>query len=376
MIGGPLQRILSVPVTGGAFSLARYKIKSIFFSDLCTKLLACYLQMPGKRRWKELLVIALDGSMGSLPSSKEIEDHFGVYSVNKFGVKRYMSRLFMAYDVLNDYVLSSHLVKSVRGEVGLLMDCIDQLKGRLRKYVYVMDRNFDSFSTIKQVLQSDPFARICVRLGSGSGFYEKALAHPEDDFILPWYPSRKEKETCHTKGIATDPLRVRVTKVVLSSGELEVLVSTLFNQAKYTKENIYTLYGLRWGVEEGFKNLKPKMKLEQYGCKKVEGVYQEFYAHIFMMNLVALHGMIAQEEIAEQTDQTKYRCTYNWKTGYRLVRGKLVELFHRTGNSILDTIEWLISHFTRSKIPIKPGRSFPRDLRWNPIKTRITPYNK
>ncbi|MEM0941784.1 MAG: hypothetical protein AAGI25_18650, partial [Bacteroidota bacterium] len=56
LIGGPLQRILSTPVRGGAFSLARYKIKSEFFSDLCTKLLDGYLKMTCKKRWKEYLV--------------------------------------------------------------------------------------------------------------------------------------------------------------------------------------------------------------------------------------------------------------------------------------------------------------------------------
>ncbi|MEM0940889.1 MAG: hypothetical protein AAGI25_14025 [Bacteroidota bacterium] len=171
-----------------------------------------------------------------------------------------------------------------------------------------MDRNLDRLSTIKSVLQSDPYARLCVRLSSVS--------------------------------------------------------------------DLYTLYGLRWGVEEGFKNLKPKMKLEYYGCKKVEGGYQEFYAHIFRMNLVALHGRIAQREIEEKTNQTKYDYTYHWKNSYRLVRGTLVELFTCAGHKVTAIIEGLIRRFARSITPIKPGRVFPRDLRRTKIRTQITPYNK
>jgi len=376
MLANSLQQVLRVPVTGGAFSQARYKIKSILFSDLCTKLLSCYLKMNCKKRWKGFLVIALDGSMCSLPSSKEIEQFFGLYSTNKYGRKRYKCRLFMAYDVLNKYVLSAGLAKPFLGELTMMMGCIGQISGKLRKHIYVMDRNFDSFSTIKSVLQSDPFAQLCLRLSSVSGFYKKVVTHHEDDFVIVWHPSKKEKETCRNKGVDTAPIRIRVTKIMLSSGELEVLVSTLRSQRKYTKEDLYTLYGLRWGVEEGFKNLKPKMKLEYYGCKKVEGIYQEFYAHIFMMNMVALHGMLAQPEIEQNADQSKYRYTYNWKTGYHLVRGMIMSLFNHEADNITEIIERLVSLISKSAIPIKPGRHYPRDMRRTKIRTQLTHYNK
>ena len=40
---------------------------------------------------------------------------------------------------------------------------------------------------------------------------------------------------------------------------------------------------MRWGIEQGIKKLKPKMKFEHFTCRKMEGVYQEFYVHIFML---------------------------------------------------------------------------------------------
>ena len=49
-----------------------------------------------------------------------------------------------------------------------------------------------------------------------------------------------------------------------------------------TKEDMKALFALRWGVEGGIKKLKPKMKLEKFGCRKQEGVYQDFYAHIWL----------------------------------------------------------------------------------------------
>jgi len=351
--------MIGVQVSEAAFSKARYKIKPKLFKQLSL----------------DLLVLAIDGSTTNLPSSKNIEAYFGVYSTNKHGCKRYLARMLMVYDVLNDFVVSSRLSKMFYGESRLMMDCIREIVGKVNDHIYVMDRNFDSFALIKSVLKTDPQSQLCVRLSSRSGLYQKVLDNPKDDFITLWTPSRRERKNCESKELDTDALSVRITKVVLNSGEVEVLVSTLYEDQKYTSQDLATLYSLRWGVEEGFKNLKPKMKLEHYGCKKVAGVYQEFYAHILMMNLVALHGMIANEQIEKRTNQRKYSYTYNWKNGYRFVRASIVELFSMP-RKIMARIGELIDCFQQSIVAIKPGRSFVRDMRWNQVKTRITHYNK
>lgn len=68
------------PVTGSAFSQARYKIKHEYFRDL-TKELEWGYEHANKRLWKGHLLIAGDGSTLNLPPSKDMEDHFGVYAI-------------------------------------------------------------------------------------------------------------------------------------------------------------------------------------------------------------------------------------------------------------------------------------------------------
>lgn len=374
MLAGDISGLLSGRVTGSAFTKARYKIKPGLFKQLCQMSLDCYLQMS-KKRWKGLLVLAIDGSTSNLPHSNNIESYFGGYSVNKQGIKRHTARMLMVYDVLNNFVLSARLSKMCFGETRLLDGCIRELAKRLFKHIYVMDRNFDSFSLLRSILAIDEKAQLCVRLSSRSGFYKRVLADERDDFEAVWQPSRTERCSCRAKGLDSEPFTVRVTKVLLKSGEIEILISTLMDMGKYSGEDLSILYGLRWGVEEGFKNLKPKMKLEDYGCKKTVGVYQEFFAHIFMMNLVGLHGMVAQGKIEKKISCRKYSYTYNWKNGYRFVRASIVKLIS-AGKKIGSLIERLIDRFELSMVAIKPGRSFIRDMRWNKIKTRITHYNK
>lgn len=337
--------------------------------------LACYLQMSCKKRWKGFLVLGIDGSTSNLPCSKSIKSYFGIYSTNKHGVNRYTARMLMVYDVLNKFVLSARLSKMCFGESRLMADCMKELAGKLSKFIYVMDRNFDSFGTIKSVLKIDPKAHLCVRLSSRSGFYKNVLADPSQDFVTTWEPSKKEQRSCKSKEISSEPIQVRITKVVLNTGEIEILVSTLLDQGKYSRSDMATLYSLRWGVEEGFKNLKPKMKLEYYGCKKPTGVYQEFYAHLFMMNLVALHGMIANLDIEESNKRKMHDYAYNWKNGYRFVRESILD-FLSFSRKIRANLENIIQKMTLSLVAIIPGRTFVRDMRWNQVKTRITSYNK
>jgi hypothetical protein len=116
------------------------------------------------------------------------------------------------------------------------------------------------------------------------GFAKRVMADSRADFIALWEPSKKERE--NTPGAT--PITVRVTKTVLDSGMEELLVSSLTDMDEVSTEEMVKLYFMRWGIEEGIKNLKPKMKIEHFGCRKPEGIYQEFHAHILVMNMVAL----------------------------------------------------------------------------------------
>jgi hypothetical protein len=127
-------------------------------------------------------------------------------------------------------------------------------------------------------------------------------------------------------------------------------------------------------VEEGFKNLKPKMKIEQFGCKKTEGVFQEFFAHIFCMNMVALTAGVANRQIEVRTKHRRYRYKYNWKNAYRFLRETILNFLQL--REIGQWLDSLVGEITTSVVAVKPGRSFERDMKASHRKGRITHYNK
>jgi hypothetical protein len=58
-------------------------------------------------------------------------------------------------------------------------------------------------------------------------------------------------------------IKVRMVKVILSSGEVEILLTNLDYQNLYTNEDLTFLYGLRWGIETSYGKQKNLLQMEQ-----------------------------------------------------------------------------------------------------------------
>lgn len=353
-------------VTGSAFSQARYKIEWQFFSDLCAVSSEDYDRFS-TLRWKGYRVFGGDGSSLNLPASKQIRGHFGVEANS---LKTSLARILLVYDVLTGFTLQARLGRMSTGESGLLDDCLLKIPPRPDDLI-VLDRNFGHFHLVRRMTREGrPF---CIRMSTGiSNFAKEVMADSRMDFITEWVPSKSERETSQT----TDPVRVRVTKAVLETGETELLVSSLLDMELFKTEDLVELYDMRWGVEEGIKNLKPKIKVEQFGCRKPQGIYQEFYAHILAMNMVALAGIAATEQIEMKSKKRKKKrklvYKYNWKNAFLQLRKRIVELFSR--ESVEKILETLVDKIARKLVAVKKGRKFSRKALGK--STRVNQYYK
>lgn len=317
-----------------------------------------YIGTLKPKLWKGFRLIAGDGSTVNLPPSPQIKKHFGIFALSKGHVHTCLANACMLYDVLSNLVVDIIISPCSIGE-GTLLD--NMLKnGQFSNAIILLDRGFGYFSTCKKILNNQ--SRFCIRLKtSQSDFAKAALLNPLTDFITDWLPSEAEQVTCRLSDIDAAPFSVRVTKIILHTGEIEVLVSNLYDTVAVNQMDMRQLYGMRWGIEEGFKKLKPKMKLEQFGCRRYEGVYQEFYAHIFMMNLVTLIGNEAEEKILEKTKGRKLKYKYNWQNAFRFVRNKFIDIFHI--GAIQSSIASIIEQIANSLTAIKNNRSFERQMK-------------
>lgn len=352
------------PVTGAAFSLARYKIDLSFFKDLNKILVNFHHEMPLKL-WKGYQLIAGDGSTVSLPPSRQIKEYFGIHSSNDDGINNCLAQVFMFYDVCTDLVIDGRISKMEDAEKTLLKYCLVDLP--VTKAIFLLDRGFGHFHLCKLFLNQK--RDFCIRISNScSLFGREVMENMSDDFLTYWKPTDKEKKTGSKHELNFEPIKVRVSKIRLKSGEIEVLVSSLYDIDTYTLVDMKELYRLRWSIEEGYKKLKPKMKLEYFGSRKPDGIFQEFEAHLFMMNLIAIIGNIAQDEVEKKCIKRRLKYKYNWQNAYRFIRNKMMCLLNLL--DVKHLIDSLLEIITTSIVAIRPERSFPRSpLRKN--KTRL-----
>ena len=69
-------------------------------------------------------------------------------------------------------------------------------------------------------------------------------------------PNTASARQCREGHLPADPLRVRLIRVELESGEVEVLITSLLDTKAYPYRAFAKLYALRWGIEENYKRDK------------------------------------------------------------------------------------------------------------------------
>lgn len=260
----------------------------------------------------------------------------------------------MLYDVFSGAVLSKRISNMANSEKALFRECLPEVPAA--KSIIILDRGFGYFNVCKEFAAKKQ--HFCIRISnSQSSFSKRVMDVTENDFIIEWEPSDKERRTCLTNGLSAEKITVRATKIELKTGETEILISSLIDTNDVCTQDMKALYALRWPVEEGFKKLKPKMKLEQFGSRKPEGIFQEFEAHIFMMNLIAILGIQAQLLI-DDNKKRKLEYKYNWQNAFRHVRKQIVGILNTIDPE--EIVKLLIKLISNSKIPIKPDRNFQR----------------
>lgn len=156
---------------------------------------------------------------------------------------------------------------------------------------------------------------------------------------------------------------VRVIKFMLESGEEEILLTSLFDK-KLTVIDFKKLYFMRWGIEVKYNDLKNKIEIENFTGKTKISIEQDFYATIYLSNMVELARM-ENEAILRDKHKDK-ELKYQYKPNINVLIGTLKDQFimmlletsPRKRNKMFKKI---MNQVSRSSIPIRPDRQYPRN---------------
>lgn len=345
-------------VTDGAFCKARQKISYQLFIDLCNFVSRSFYANIGGKRWFHFRLLAVDGSELNLPSSEELLEKFGCHHVNSIGTKIPQARTSFLCDVLNFITLDAQ-IESFRVSEQQMFE--SHLQSICSGDLLTADENYGHFRILKAILNRK--ADFCIRMSQTSTFIKSFLKSGENDIIIEWNPSPSTRRNCVKHNINPTPFKVRLVRIDLSETQVEVLAISLLDQDKYNYNCIKELYNKRWVVEEEIKKFMQRLVIEFFSSIKENGILQDFYANIFMLNLVSFLTQHVADEIYESSASNKYRKQINWTSALGDVRKRLSLLFLRNINQIDSILESLWESFRINTEAIKPDRKFPRDKR-------------
>jgi hypothetical protein len=343
-------------VTKSAFCQARCKVHYGAFIELNREQVDYFYQQANFHCWRGFRLLAIDGSMGDLPQNEAISEHFGVWHPQAGGTcaKARFSQLF---DVLNRITVDALITPKTEGERALAAMHLAYVK---LDDLVLMDRGYPAFWLFTAILQQG--AHFCARLTvSEWKVAQQFVASGKEEQEVLLHPGYEAKKTCAERHLPTDPVQVRLIRVELATGEIEVLVTSLLDETQFPASLFQDLYHQRWPVEEDYQVMKSHIQIENWSGKSVQAVYQEFHVAIFSKNMAAILAHPAQKEMAQQSQRKKYVYQVNRTNLISKLKDTIVFLLR---DSDIRPLLWsLWQQMVKTAEPIRPGRSSPRKQR-------------
>jgi hypothetical protein len=338
-----------------ALAKARMKVSFEAFVELNEHLVKYFYQNMPAVQWHGYNLLAVDGSLLRLPKIKNIMVHFGVWHHSK-GDDRPMARVSQMFDPLNKISVDSIISPKSEGERELAATHFCKLAvGDL----VLLDRGYPAYWLFNLIISMG--ADFCARISSKKWKIIRKFvnsAKRETVISLPVFSSSVEK--CKELGLQPTALKLRLVRVELDSGEIEVLITSLTDRNALPYHCFPDLYHLRWPVEEDYKKMKSWIQVENFSGKSIESVYQDFHAKIFAKNFTAILAGTTTQDIHEVYKNRKYYYQINYAQAYAEMKRLIPLLFLRSKESVRDIIKALRQFFIQTVEPVRPDRKFTR----------------
>jgi hypothetical protein len=164
--------------------------------------------------------------------------------------------------------------------------------------------------------------------------------------------SRRERHKAH--------LTVRFVRVLLKTGEYEILATSLTDMKRYPHAIFQTLYFKRWGIETLYSKVKGRLALEHFSGISPESILQDFHATIFLTGLESL--------LTEDTDallkkkQTQHPQHVNTAIAFHAIKHRAFDLF-MSDVPIDDVVSELSELFLKTPTLSRKDKNPPRITR-------------
>lgn len=315
-----------------------------------------------KKRYKGFQLLACDGTDVNLPRNPK-DTVTGVQA--KPGANSYnMMHINAIYDLLSGiYTDYSFDFGCVARETAALKQMTEHIQNP-QEVILIADRCYGSYSTMLALTDKKLHFVLRAKDIESNGFLSSYnLPNTELDIeISKFLTYHRGKQYCSEEyafvshnesgldfsNTDTIPISFRLVRFQTSTENWECLLTDLPGEIFSTQE-IMKLYGLRWGIEVSFRDLKYAVGLMYFHSKKLNSILQEVHATMIMMNFCVLlvEALPLQEKNTWKNGQ---------KTNFAVAVGLCRSYFLSNGKTkYLDQIH-------RNPSSVRPRRSYHRYL--------------
>jgi len=354
------------PCSKQAFCKQRIQLKAAFFQEWNQVLVSGFYRYYGEnaKRWKYMDLLAIDGSCIPVPQTEDMQQAFGGGS-NQYGVQvSTTARICVLYDVLNCLAIKGFLHPYAVSEEEVIPQCLLGLE--LENKLLLFDRGYPSYWLMYLLIQKG--AKFVMRVSSSANNAVKEfLASQSTDLTIAWYPPYTSLKKLRDMGFTISkhtPIKIRLVKIMLDTGETEIVVTSLYDTDVYTIEDLKEVYHLRWGIETYYGYVKEELQLGQFSGIRRICIEQDFAANLMLFNLQSLIEKQTEPYVNAVGNGRKYRYKVNKNISWACLKNRVVRLFlQEDSRSILIELEKLFGNYLE---PIRPGRKYSRIKKRNP----------
>ena len=277
-------------------------------------------------------LIAIDGSDTALPNLPSLLKKFGGTGSKASSPT---ARMSIAYDILNDFIMEANFSPLIVSERDHAKNHIEQV-GKIidwKDSVFIMDRGYASQELI-ELLSKKSFYLFRLR----TKFNTEIDALPLGSHIITMYGN----------------VKVRIVKFVLPSGEIESLLTNLF---ELDESEFKDLYFKRWRIEVKYDVVKNKLEMPCFSGFSENVIMQDFWISMYLANMAAIAKNEADEKIKEERldKDNKYEYQTNVNTLIGSMRDRLADaVFTRNPAQRQKKLERIILEIQKSVVPIRP----------------------
>lgn len=366
-------------VSAPALLKQREKLNEDIFKKLNKEqLIRFYGEFPQEvKTYKGYILGAIDGSDCEVPNNKETRDRYkSLNSSDEDRVARI--KLSNCYDVINGYVLDTEIAEYKHWEMDLANKHIKSTK-YIDKYfpmIYVMDRGYFSLAEMYHLIKNE--TKFIIRLNKSYLKSEQRAMKTNDELVEIKYQydrirNYKDKDNEFYEFYENgNTISIRFVNVELPTKEIETIMTNI-GIDDLSSEDIYNIYGLRWGIETSYHELKESMMVTNISSSKDTIIKQEIYSQMTMYNIVRSISNDLSSQINQEEFKHPMKVNFNMAVGFtkRFLIKILIEE-NKIKREELSNV--LFNNILKNLVPIRKGRKYSRDK--NRKLTNKHPINK